>query len=62
MMTVLAVAALRMVADNTAYMMAQCSETPAVKVRGKWRLWHADIDTWIQQHTAARRDDGGADE
>ena len=49
------------VADKTVYTMAQRGEIPAFKVRGQWRFRRADIDAWIQQRTAARRD-GDTDE
>ncbi len=61
-LTVQEVAALLKVADKTVYTMAQKGEIPCFKVRGQWRFRRADIDTWIQEQTAARRDDGGADE
>lgn len=61
-LTVHEVAALLKVADKTVYTMAQKAEIPAFKVRGQWRFRRADIDTWIAEQTAARRDDGGADD
>jgi excisionase family DNA binding protein len=61
-LTVQEVAALLKVADKTVYTMAQRGEIPAFKVRGQWRFRRADIDTWIHEQTAARRDVGGADE
>lgn len=60
-LTVQEVAALLKVADKTVYTMAQKREIPAFKVRGQWRFRRADIDMWIQEQTAARRDDGGTD-
>ncbi len=57
-LTVQEVAALLKVADKTVYTMAQRGEVPAFKVRGQWRFRRADIDVWIQEQTAARRDDG----
>ena len=61
-LTVQEVAALPKVADKTVYAMAQRGVIPAFKVRGHGRFQRADIDKWIQEQTAARRDDGGADE
>ena len=61
-LTVQEVAALLKVADKTVYTMSQMAEIPAFKVRGQWRFLRADIDTSIQEQTAARHDGGGADE
>ncbi len=61
-LTVLEVAALLKVADKTVYTMAQKGEIPAFKVRGQWRFRRTDIDTWIEQQTTSRRDDGGQHE
>jgi excisionase family DNA binding protein len=61
-LTVQEVAALLKVADKTVYTMAQKAEIPAFKVRGQWRFRRTDIDTWIQEQTAARRDEGGTHE
>ena len=61
-LTVQEVATLLKVADKTVYTMAQKGEIPAFKVRGQWRFRRADIDAWIQEQTAARRDDGGDNE
>lgn len=61
-LTVQEVATLRKAADKTVCTMAQKGEIPAFKVRGQWRFRRADIDMWIQEQTAARRDDGGADD
>ena len=58
-LTVQEVAALLKVADKTVYTMAQKGEIPAFKVRGQWRFRRTDIDTWIEQQTSARREDGG---
>ena len=58
-LTVQEVAALLKVADKTVYTMAQKGEIPAFKVRGQWRFRRTDIDTWIEQQTTSRRDDGG---
>ena len=61
-LTVQEVGALLKVADKTVYTMAQKGEIPAFKVRGQWRFRRADIDRWIQEQTAARRDDGDTNE
>lgn len=61
-LTVQEVAALLKVADKTVYTMAQLGEMPAFKVRGQWRFRRADIDTWVQQQTASRRQNGRSGE
>lgn len=42
------VAGLPKVVETTLYTMAQRAESPAFKVRGKWRLQRLDIDIWIE--------------
>lgn len=61
-LTLKEVAALLKVAEKTTYTMAQRGELPGFNVSGQWRFRRADIDRWIQEQTAARREDGDADE
>lgn len=56
------VATLLKVADKCVYKMAQKWEIPSYRVRAQWSFRRANIDTWIQEQTAARRGGGGADE
>lgn len=53
------VAELLKVADKTVYTMAQKGELPAFKVRGQWRFKMVDMDRWIEEQKAARRNGEG---
>ncbi len=53
------VAELLKVADKTVYTMAQKRELPAFKVRGQWRFKMVDMDRWIEEQKAARRNGEG---
>ncbi len=56
--TVQEVAAPIRVADKTIYTVDQKVETLAFNVRGQWRSRLVGVDTWIQEQTAARCDNG----
>jgi excisionase family DNA binding protein len=43
--------------QRTVYAMASGGELPAFKVRGQWRIRHADFDKWIAEQ-ASRRFEG----
>lgn len=60
--TVQEVAAPIKVADKTFYTIGQKAETLAFNVRGQWRSRLVGVDRWIQEQTAARRDNGDARE
>jgi excisionase family DNA binding protein len=49
-------------AEKTVYAMAQAGKIPALKIRGQWRIKHADLDQWIEGQKAALRDGGGRGE
>lgn len=60
--TVQEVAAPIKVADKNVYTIDQKVETLAINVGGQWRSRLVGVDTWIQERTAARRDNGDARE
>ncbi len=53
------VAGLLKVGDKTVYTMAQRGELPAFKVRGQWRFKLIDMDRWIEEQKASRRNGEG---
>ena len=53
------VAGLLKVGDKTGYTMAQRGELPAFKVRGQWRFKLIDMDRWIEEQKASRRNGEG---
>lgn len=57
-LTLLEVAVLLKVAEETVYSAAQKGQLPAFKVGGQWRFKRVDLDAWIEQQKAASRDDG----
>jgi excisionase family DNA binding protein len=46
-LTINEVAALLKLAEKTVYAMAQAGESPAFKIRGRWRIKRAEFDKWI---------------
>lgn len=55
-LTIQEVASLLKVADKTVYSMARRGAMPAFKVGGQWRFRRSDLDSWIEEKTAGRRE------
>ena len=48
------------IGERTAYRLVQEGKLPAFKVGGTWRLRRGDLDSWIEQQTAAHTEPKGS--
>lgn len=58
-LTIKQVAALRKLAGNTVYAMAQAGEVPACKMRGQLRISHTKRDQWMDAQARGNSRGGG---